>query len=305
MPRLGGPFGPYSLPDDEPPFRLDADYREHQVLMSWAAALQVAFERQAADRVGFAYEKFIGYGLLNPDVDDRSGLGVLVYCEDGDQASDVVGSVGIDGGYDFPVVVRRVRSELLLGAPGGPSLNGASPTCWARSRRPNVPDGFLTAKHVLGPSPRPGMSVPLSGGGHSRLIDMAPDCIDAALLSHPISVKSAMTTAWYIPLSQAVEVDGHITGITPAVVTVTTNPKGALAPYTGLSPISLRFIVSFAGQKGDSGALVHAPPYGPGEGLGIYLGSWSASGASGTVREGYCQHLEQIRRLMELDLYLI
>jgi hypothetical protein len=69
--------------------------------------------------------------------------------------------------------------------------------------------------------------------------------------------------------------------------------------------MSLRFRVTFVGQPGDSGALVHVPPYGGGPGLGIYLGRTDFVAVAGgpTLTEGYCQNLAQIAQLLKLDLY--
>ena len=299
MPDFEGPYGPISLPDSEPPIQAAGDYGDLGFLMNWAAALQSEFQR-LEDRPLPAYLKFIAYGVLNEEYDGASGLGVILYCDDADQESGVLGSVPV-GDVLFPIAVRRVRSDTLTAPPG---LNGATPTCWASSNRPGVGEGFLTAKHVLGPSPEAGLRVPLTGGGHAKLIDRAPECIDAVLLSHAIDTTNPIKTNWSVALTQAVEVDGNTSGISPARVTAVADPLGSWATMRPLSALSLKFLVSFTGQLGDSGALVHADPrYGPSDGLGIYLGTFSYPDQN--FSEGYCQHLEQIRQLMNLDLYLL
>lgn len=295
-----GPFGSISLPDARPPSVAETDYGALQPLMNWAVSLQAAFE-QTPEKPHASFQKLVAYGLLHPEYDGVSGLGVILYCDAADQPRGVTG-VRV-GDFEFPVVIRSVQSESL-NTSHVPGLNGATRTCWAHSRRPGVGEGFLTAKHVLGPFPRPGMQVPLRGGGYSRLIDLAPECFDVALLSHPVAAARPMTTSWNIALTQTVEVDGEASGITPASVTALTDPRGSWSGARPLSALALRFLVSFTGQPGDSGALVHSPPYGPGDGLGIYLGSFRHAG-SGGFSEGYCQHLEQVRQLMELDLFLL
>lgn len=299
MPEFDGPFGPISIPDYDPPGGIDRDVGNVGALMGWAAALQLEFER-LQDRPLPAYLKFVAYGALNEEYDRASGLGVILYCDDAEQESGAVGAVSV-GDARFPIVVRRVSNETPQSSPG---LNGATPTCWAKSNRPGVGEGFLTAKHVLGRSPRSGMKVPLDGGGYAKLVDLAPECFDVALLSHTIDTANPMNTSWNVALTQTIEVDGHITGISPGVVTAVADPAGSWATTRPLSALSLKFLVSFTGQPGDSGALVHAPTYGPGDGLGIYLGTFTYTAGNQTFSEGYCQHLEQVRQLMDLELYL-
>lgn len=161
-------------------------------------------------------------------------------------------------------------------------------------------EGFLTAKHVLG-DPQPPFSTTLNDGTSADLIDLPPDCFDAALLEHAIDTTNPMQADSSAAFNQTVEVESNNGSFLTTVESVV-DPLGSWAPTGPLKEISLKFMVSDPGQPGDSGALVHDDPHGAGDGLGIYLGKWEDSNHNVS---GYCQDLRQLRQIMELELFRI
>ena len=297
MPEFDGPYGEILLPDDDPPDRAIGEYGELDFLMDWAASLQMAFER-LDEPPRPPYLKFVAYGALHEEYDGATGLGVILYCEEADLESGRIGIVPVRD-VPFPIVVRRVRTELHQ-APL--RLNGATRTCWARSRNSSGIEGFLTAKHVLAPTAGVGASVPLGGGRSANVLALAPECFDAALLSDNIDDTTPMNTRWNVAIYDTVSVDSQ-SGSTPTTVVATTDPLGSWAVSKRLEALSLRFLVDHTGQLGDSGGLVHATRNDGGndDGIGIYLGAYNPTGQ--TFSQGYCQNLEQVSELMELELF--
>lgn len=304
MTYFSGPYGPIELPDESPSVKAPGDFGELAHLMDWAASLQAAFEAMQ-NPPNPPCLRFVSYGALSPDIDKIGGLGVILFCDyvEG-QGSGQVGELQVNGA-NFPIVQRIIRSDIRTGPLLSPGMNGATATCWARSSKTfsngaAVGEGFLTAKHILPTPVHGGMTIPLRGGSTARLIDMAPDCFDAALLSHTINTHASLGASWTVAVNQLVVVDGSVSGSYPAKVSSVVDPLGLWSRPARHKVISLRFTITPPGQSGDSGALVQSDI---GTGLGIYLGSYQYDDMNPSLWEGYCQNLEQIRHIMGLTLF--
>lgn len=258
----------------------------------WTMALQNAFEREnyAKEVPGF---RLATYGFFDPET-EIDGFGVIAYV--------APSLLGIPGGQfhwvnvddqTFPVIVRPANWRLH--APTvHPSL-GTS-TCWAKSRRVTLKNkpGILTAKHVVAHTTI-GSSVSLTSG-KGRLLDLAPEGIDAALVQVPTShwPLSPGTLSCQKFVAQWSDVDMcSPTGRFSTKVTEVSSGRGSLDPS-----IPLRIFLANHGQSGDSGALVMDNA---GRGIGLYMGEVTTPA---NLQEGLCQHLGQVESSMAVDLFL-
>jgi hypothetical protein len=195
-------------------------------------------------------------------------------------------------GESFPVVVRNIEITEHAFPTGHPS--GGTSTCWAKSRKSssNPIQGILTAQHVVGS--QIGANV-IVGNSNEKVIDVAPSCIDAALVSssQPSFTTSMNTVAAVAPWSN-VEFTGAASRTLTTTVTATTDQLGILQ-----SPeFPVRVILAHPGRPGDSGALVI--DQNTGHGVGLYV----AKAIDAANRPcGIAQHLEQVVQIMDMEVY--
>lgn len=235
-------------------------------------------------------------GFFNPYT-EGDGFGVIALTMgDGENLEQLPQFINI-GKNSFPFLVRNITIEEHT-APKQHLLNGTA-GCWARSRinSSNSKLGVLTAKHVTGM--RNGTTVNFSNG-NGRLIDVAPEGIDAALVKSPelfsqVSMKPLKAVRLIAPWT-SVEFTGAVTGSHSTLVTATTDQLGIL--NSPLFPV--RVLLDKYGDQGDSGALVKVKKGTTNEAVGLYLGKFvDLTGRSG----GLAQHMEQIVEIMDMELY--
>jgi hypothetical protein len=284
--RLRDQIEPYSEPE--------------QRAILWSIALQNAFEEQGIARSIPGLE-MVTYGFADTEFEEDA-FAALAYTAPSTPELDE--TVSLEGQFAarvkvsnlvFPVFVRPSLWEFHI-----PELHPASgtATCWAKSMKPSLQKkvGLLTAKHVVGPRI---LGNPISlTKGIGKLIDVAPEGIDAALIQvpkgsvphrmHPFSAQT------FIPQFMDVQVYGRQSGVFQTKVIEVTPSRGTLA-YT----IPLRVFLNNPGQPGDSGSLVLNADA---EGVGIYMGS--VANLASQRLEGFCQHLKQAAECMSLELML-
>lgn len=314
--------GPDLLPDRSPPPRyveqtLQSPAFGQQLeqlgtvemgLVLWTLALETALEEQPVTRV-VPGVRFATFGFANPE-QEMDAFGVLLYIAPGQNPEHQAQHwreqglmIDIDGEH-FPIIVRPSYDELHA----GPTLHPHDGTsaCWAESRKPELSGraSLLTAKHVI-----PGFDT-VKGWGHSftigddvpmttglgELIDLAPDGIDGALVAPlptaPIGPTHELDCLDLV--AQWTDVTCH--GRNKPWTTKITEVSSMRSMH---SMLPQRIVIAWPGDPGDSGALVTDEQ---GRGLGVYMG--------GTVnpalmrQEGFCQHLGQLRHLLNLQLLL-
>ena len=200
------------------------------------------------------------------------------------------------GSLLFPAFVRPARWEFHQ-LPQVHPANGTG-ACWARSLKPGLRKkvGLLTAKHVVGQrilgNPFPLMK------GLGRLLDVAPEEIDAALIQVPRAQLPphlhAFGAGTHIAQWIDVQVYGRESGIFQAKVIEVTPSRRSLH-YT----IPFRVFLANPGKSGDSGSLVLNANR---EGVGIYKGS--VTSLANEQVQGFCQHLKQAAETLALELLL-
>jgi hypothetical protein len=267
----------------------------------WTIALQNAFEEQQIARQIPGLE-MVTYGFADPEYEEDA-FGALVYTVPSVPELDDAVSPESEpqrtvqvGNLLFPVFVRLARWEFHQ-LPQVHPANGTG-ACWARSWKPGLRKrvGLLTAKHVVGQRIL-GNPVPLTKG-LDRLLDVAPEGIDAALIQVPpgqlpdhLHGFSAQT---HIAQWIDVQVYGRESGVFQTKVIEVTPSRGSLH-YT----IPLRVFLANPGQPGDSGSLVLNAND---EGVGIYIRS--VTSLANQQVDGFCQHLKQAAETLSLELLL-
>ena len=277
--------------------QIDEHPDDEQRAILWTIALQNAFEEQGIGRSIPGLE-MVTYGFADPAYEDDT-FAALVYTipsvpELHDEA-EINFTVKV-GNLRFPVFIRPSRWEfhqLPTIHPG----NGTG-ACWARTLKPGFRKkvGLLTAKHVVGQRIL-GNPVPLTNG-IGKLLDVAPEGIDAALIQVPQAKLPShlhpFTAQTHIAQWTDVQVYGRESGVFQTKVIEVTPSRGSLH-YT----IPLRIFLANPGKPGDSGSLVLNAN---GEGVGIYMGS--VTSLANDQVEGFCQHLKQAAETLALELLL-
>jgi hypothetical protein len=282
------------------------DYSEDELrAIHWTMAIENAFERSgfAASMPGF---QMTTYGFANPEV-EQPAFGVIVYTVPSDleeNASvykrprqpqpDTHSPYAISvGDIRFPIFVRQRKLELhSLGV----NPRHGTAACWAKSKRPPLASktAVLTAKHILR-QPVLGQTIPFTTGS-GRLIDVAPEGVDAALVEvnqMPATTTKRLRTRKLV--AQWIDVDVHTQHSVFRTKVVEVNSSRGSLHYS----LPLRIFLAHPANSGDSGSLVTTPG---GVGIGMYMGSVTnpATGAS----EGFCQHLAQAASALQVDLWL-
>lgn len=191
----------------------------------------------------------------------------------------------------FPVWIRPVRFNLH--APhNSPALGTAS--CWARSRVKSLAlgPGLLTAKHVVGT--HIGAAVQLDDGSVGHILDVAPDGIDAALVSSPeLPGSRPVETQPFVAPWADVLLYGKKSAPVSTQVTTVTDTMGIL----GAPEWPARITLARPGLPGDSGGLVIEQS--TGSAVGLYMGEFTdRSGRPG----GICQHAHQACLIMDMEI---
>jgi hypothetical protein len=193
--------------------------------------------------------------------------------------------------HEFPVIIRRV-SEYLHN-PANPQ-NGTG-ACYGKSKvssRPLGP-GILTAKHVVGSTI--GTTIHLSCSCIGKVVDVAPDGIDAALVESPCSSQYSirLNPMKHVAPWMDVTICTNTISILTKIVAIT-DTRGIF--NSAILPV--RIFLAASARPGDSGALVSEQS--TGEPVGIYMGEiMDASGQIG----GIAQHAYQVAQIMDMELY--
>lgn len=277
--------------------------------MLWAIKLMFEFKEKARDYYrSIPGLRGIAFGYLDPDyeVDD---FGVILIGSDSYEGPDS----GIQDRFineqpyrsnildyvrlsekEFPIVIRRINKKYY-----SPSIHPVQGTsgCWAKSRITSDPigPGFLTVKHVTGS--KIGAPILLSNGRFGHVLDVAPQGIDAALISstevfpgflpRPIQRHIAPWTDAYFM--------GAASGYHHTKITAITDTFGIL----NTPSLPVRIFLADAGTHGDSGALIVNDA--TKEAIGLLMGEYSnPAGQTG----GFSQHLYQVKELMDMEVYL-
>jgi len=237
-------------------------------------------------------------GFLNP-ISEGNRFGVIVLAlGDGPPEPVFLESI-ITSEREFPVIVRHISmTEHAL-----PTMHPLTGTvaCWAKSRKNTSASklGVLTVKHVV--DARIGARVKFNGGV-GRVVDIAPEGIDAALVSTPEPFNDRRPTK---PLEALVAVApwtdvefmGVESGLTRTLVTSTGDQFGILNSYL----IPVRLGLADHGRNGDSGALVmESGARSANKAVGLYMAMYTdKAGRPG----GLAQQMEQVVEIMDMELY--
>ena len=273
---------------------------EQQLTLYWAMRLM---DRAAEQRIpqsvpGFRY---LRTGFIEPsdrtcDTVASPEFGVTVVAttltQGNAQEQEWLAPLEADG-HRFPVLVQH-PVEILHSPTIRPAAGSSG--CWAYSRagRTKRGPGMLTAKHVLGEAT--GGRIPLTDGTFADILDIAPDGIDAALISTPETVgqRQLVVQPLVAPWAE-VEFVGAVTGVHRTKIKSITDTRGIL----GSSFLPCRLFLGKHGAGGDSGALVRDAA--TGAAVGIYMGELlDPVGTS----EGIAQHMYQAQLIMDLALLM-
>ncbi|HEV2616688.1 MAG TPA: hypothetical protein VGU63_08790 [Candidatus Acidoferrales bacterium] len=281
--------------------QIEEQSEDEQRAILWTIALQKAFEEQRIGR-SVAGLEMVTYGFADPEY-EKDAFAALLYTAPGVPELDEILlvepqtdlSVKI-GNLQFPAFIRPSRWEFHQ-LPQIHPANGTA-ACWARSLKPSLQKkvGLVTAKHVVGQRIL-GNPVPLTKG-LGKLLDLAPEGIDAALIQVPRTLLPShlhhFVAQTHIAQWTDVQVYGRESGIFQTKVIEVTPSRGSLH-YT----IPLRVFLANPGKPGDSGSLVLNANA---EGVGIYMGS--VTSLANDQQEGFCQHLGQAAETLALELLL-
>ena len=262
---------------------------QRQVVL-WTAALQTwVVQGKLWERIpGF---RFCSVGFADPETEEDA-FGVLVYVEPlNNQEEKFTIEVA---GRNFRLIVRP-SFEVLHSWPQVHPINGTA-TCWAQSRKQRTSEfGFVTAKHVLDGA-LAGTATPTTAG-KGKILEVAPDSIDAALIAVPASFKGEPGPPLHCTpyVAQWTDVQFEGMGSRRPVITKVTEVWFRVANDPSLPG---RVFLAFPGKSGDSGALVQDTA---GNGIGIYLGG--LVNVATQKMEGFCQHLGQAASILECKLY--
>lgn len=277
--------------------QIEEQPEDEQRAILWTIALQNAFEEQGVGRSIPGLE-MVTYGFADPEYEEDA-FAALVYTipavpelDDGLSAESQTTLRVKVGNLLFPVFTRPSRWEFHQ-LPQIHPTNGTA-ACWAKTLKPGLRKkvGLLTAKHVVGQRIL-GNPVPLTKG-LGKLLDTAPEGIDAALIQVPRNLLPPQlhhfVAQTHIAQWTDVQVYGRESGIFQTKVIEVTPSRGSLH-YT----IPLRVFLANPGKPGDSGSLVLNAN---GEGVGIYMGS--VTSLANDQVEGFCQHLRQAAETLAL-----
>jgi hypothetical protein len=265
--------------------------------MYWSIRLFLKLRERAADiahRVAGFWQFAVGF--LDP-VAEGNAFGVIALAQgDVTESTEAFTPIEIDKTL-FQVVVRPITiAEHAL-----PAMHPSNGTvaCWAKSRAntKNSKLGVLTAKHVAGT--RIGSRLKFNGA-IGKVVDVAPDGIDAALVDPPDTfdkaskrLKAAVAVAPWID----VEFIGTASGAHTTKVLSTTDQLGIL--NSPLFPV--RILLADHGESGDSGALITETFGGSQQrAIGLYMGQFTDQAAR---IGGLAQHMEQVVQIMDMELY--
>lgn len=265
-------------------------------VLHWAMRLFLELRSRAA-QVARKIPGFCQFavGFLNP-VTEKDAFGVIALVLSHERpAKQFIDLIEVNN-RKFPIVVRSITLTEHASPTVHPS-NGTA-TCWAKSRvsTPLPQEGILTAKHVTGT--RLQARVKFNGGGVGRLVDMAPEGIDAAVVdtpeTFPRSPMRMRTIAAVAPWTDVEFTGAGSGGLHRTKVTAVTDILGILS--SPLLPV--RVVLANHGSPGDSGALVLEPK--TSKAVGLYMAEFSdQAGRSG----GLAQHMEQVVQIMDMELY--
>lgn len=121
-------------------------------------------------------------GFLNPVTEDNAFGVIALVLSDEQPVKNFLDPILVKD-RKFPIVVGPITVTERASPTAHPSHGTA--TCWAKSRvsTSSPQQGILAAKHVTGT--RLQARVKFNGGGIGRLVDMAPEGIDAAVVDTP------------------------------------------------------------------------------------------------------------------------
>ena len=273
---------------------------EQQLTLYWAMRLM---DRAAEERIphsvpGFRYLRtgFIESSDTKGDTVTSSEFGVTVVAatltQENAHEPEWLDPLEADN-HQFPVLVQRPVETLH--SPTIRPVAGSS-GCWAYSRTGQTKrgPGMLTAKHVLGEAA--GGQIPLTDGTFADILDIAPDGIDAALVSTPETVGLHQLAVQQLVAPWAeVEFVGAVTGVHRTKIKSITDTRGIY----GSSFLPCRLFLGTHGAGGDSGALIR--DVATGAAVGIYMGE--LLNPVGTPEE-VAQHMHQAQLIMNLDLLM-
>ena len=256
------------------PVQLDTLYWQFRIAQDAEVLLPIASSVPWLDR--------LTVGFLDPEIDGRSGFGVIAYSNlpDDRPATEVLERGRTDrdevsvAGRRFPVAVRagpRVPQVALV-APAN-----ALAATWGFSHRSGR-EGWLVPWHAVDVN----QIVTFDDGSTGTVTDTWGDCIDAVLVSSTFGPPQGLSrTSAVRGLSSALTVevsDQNAAAHTCAVLDVDLN-LGVTAGYRFPIRFSYNWTTS---QAGDSGALITAQPCG--EPVGMHQGIARIAGLTGTTR---------------------
>jgi len=272
----------------------------------WALRLMQAPESQAlAARIPGGNR--LAFGFLDPEF-EQNNFGVIVLAASGAESpvrgeSELLSPIVVDG-HPFPAVVRRIVEQRQLAPPTVTFPKIGSSAAWARSRITStapIGPGVLTAKHVT--THWLGTVCTLSCGCVGTVDDVAPECIDAALVRLPAQCphNPPPGAQWRKRRLVAPAAAVHLhapSGIVRTTITATTN----LLNLTTAPELPIRVLLANHGVPGDSGSLIEETR--TGLAVGLYMGKYTAPRAGSLGQTGgLAQHIGQVCELMQMELY--
>jgi hypothetical protein len=247
-------------------------------------------------------------GFLSPELDQEATrppyFGVIIYADvtDGFETSESLGRSIRVNGTEFAVVVRRGAFEShgsKAGPPGsyaGPPRPSIPPregqvAYWGHSRQ-GLCHGWVTAKHVADNLAR------VLGG---RVVDRAPECLDAALVDDGAGPRGPHVAA-YQSISAGLDVVLNLPQPMPAQVL---DVDACLHLMRWSSRFPLRIAFNAHGVFGDSGSAVYETRTPAETPLGIYLGSFTPAQLTTFAdgKAGYALALCQLEKLIGLEIH--
>jgi hypothetical protein len=199
----------------------------------------------------------VAVGFLEPDIDGRSGFGVLAYVEppEGPLDDDLhtlnsEDRVFVVAGQELPVAVRIVTTVLETGITVPSQAQAAVWTAVGRGTRPR--EGWLLPYHAVGSK---NAGVTYSDGHQGRVVDSFGYCWDAVIASSdlPSPPSTAVAALDVLAPKMSLVVVAH-DGTTVASTLMDVDVNIGLLSYT---KAPLRMTYDWASSvPGDSGALV-------------------------------------------------
>jgi hypothetical protein len=234
--------------------------RETHLFPAYAWTVVAAHEVEQIVRLGgrFPFAKRVAAGFFEPEVDRRSGFGVVVYVDPPDgpldpelEAAHLDDDLGVFAADQrLPVTVRVVTDVLETSITAPSQALVAVWTAVGRSTRPR--EGWLLPFHAVGTTRA---SLAYSDGHHGRVVDSFGYCWDAVLASSdlPTPPSTAVTALDVLPPGmslQLVALNG--THVAPTLMDVDLNL--GLLTYDK-APLRMTYDWD-SSVPGDSGSLV-------------------------------------------------